>query len=52
MANVTPEQAQAGMEAWRAWAAKAGPAIVDLGAAVSGDGDITGFSIRRQRRVG
>ena len=31
MANATPEQAKAGMEAWMTWAAKAGDAIVDLG---------------------
>jgi hypothetical protein len=35
MANATPEQAKAGMEAWMAWAAKAGDAIVDLGAPVA-----------------
>lgn len=32
MAGATREQAQAGMDAWMAWAAKAGDAIVDLGA--------------------
>ncbi len=32
MAGGTPEQAQAGMEAWMQWAQKAGPAIVDMGA--------------------
>lgn len=31
MANATPEQAQAGMDAWMTWAGKAGPAILDLG---------------------
>jgi hypothetical protein len=57
MASGTPEQARAGMEAWMAWAAKAGDAIVDLGAPLAGaahvgpgsageDGDyISGFSI-------
>jgi hypothetical protein len=45
MANATPEQAQAGMEAWQAWAGKAGPALVDLGAPLAGEGDIAGFSI-------
>jgi hypothetical protein len=45
MANATPEQAQAGMEAWQAWAGKAGSSIADLGAPLAGDGDITGFSI-------
>jgi hypothetical protein len=33
------------MEAWQAWAQTAGPAIVDLGAPLDGDGDVTGFSI-------
>lgn len=31
MTKVTPEQAKAGMDAWMAWAKKAGPGIVDLG---------------------
>ena len=35
MAQSTPEQAQAGMEAWMAWAARAGDAIVDLGTPTS-----------------
>jgi hypothetical protein len=45
MANATPEQAQAGMQAWQAWAEGAGSAIVDLGAPLDGDGDVTGFSV-------
>ena len=57
MAGASPEQAQAGMDAWMAWAAKAGDAIVDLGAPLAeaghvgpgsagGDSDhISGFSI-------
>ena len=52
MASTTPEQAQAGMEAWTTWAAKAGDAIVDLGSPLSvvapgGDGGdpIGGYSI-------
>jgi hypothetical protein len=32
MANATPEEAKAGMDAWMAWSAEAGNAIVDLGA--------------------
>jgi hypothetical protein len=36
MAGATPEQAQAGMDAWMAWAGKAGDAIVDLGAPLAG----------------
>jgi hypothetical protein len=54
MANATPEQAKAGMDAWMAWAGKAGSAIVDLGSPLgpgeaigSGktDDEIAGFSI-------
>ena len=40
MASATPEQAQAGMEAWTAWSEKAGDAIVDLGAPVAGGGSV------------
>jgi hypothetical protein len=35
MAAATPEQQQASMESWMAWAGKAGPAIVDLGSPVA-----------------
>ena len=45
MANATPEQAQAGMQAWQSWADQAGSAIVDLGAPLDGEGDVSGFSI-------
>jgi hypothetical protein len=52
MAAGTPEQAQAGMDAWMAWAQRAGDAVVDLRAPLAvvepgGDaGDpIGGFSI-------
>jgi hypothetical protein len=57
MASGTPEQAQAGMEAWMAWAAKAGDAIIDLGAPLAdaahlgpgsaggGPEHVTGFSV-------
>jgi len=31
MANATPEEAKAGMDAWMAWAGQAGDAVVDLG---------------------
>jgi hypothetical protein len=31
MANATPEQRQAGLEAWRAWASRVEYAIADLG---------------------
>jgi hypothetical protein len=52
MAQNTPEQAQAGMDAWTAWAARAGDAVVDLGTpteVVDSGGDsgdpIGGYSI-------
>jgi hypothetical protein len=52
MAQSTPEQAQAGMDAWTAWAARAGDAVVDLGTpleVVDSGGDsgdpIGGYSI-------
>ena len=52
MAQSTPEQAQAGMDAWNAWAGKAGTAVVDLGSptqVVESGGDqgdpIGGYSI-------
>jgi hypothetical protein len=55
MANASPEQAQAGMDAWMAWAGTAGPAITDLGSPVAlvdtvggsepGDSFIGGYSI-------
>ena len=32
MANATPEQAQAGLDAWNTWAGEAGSAVIDLGA--------------------
>ena len=52
MAQSTPEQAQAGMDAWMGWAEQAGDAVVDLGtplAVVEAGGDsgdpIGGYSI-------
>jgi hypothetical protein len=52
MAAGTPEQAQAGMEAWMAWAQRAGDAVIDPGAplaVVEAGGDagdpVGGFSI-------
>ena len=56
MANATPEDQEAGMEAWMAWSRRAGDAVLDLGAplqpaaivgdAPSADG-VTGFSLLR-----
>lgn len=46
MANATPEQAQAGMQAWMDWFEKAGPAIVDGGSPLSGDDrTVAGYSV-------
>jgi hypothetical protein len=57
MASADPAQAQAGMDAWMAWAKEAGEAIVDLGMplgggrhldgsqAVPSDTDAAGYSI-------
>jgi hypothetical protein len=56
MANATPEQAQAGMDAWMQWAGRAGSAIVDMGAPLSfsdtvgasypaSEGNIGGYSV-------
>jgi hypothetical protein len=46
MAQATPEQQQAGMQAWMEWFGKAGSAIVDGGAPVTGgDGTVGGYSI-------
>ena len=36
MANATPEEQQAGMQAWMEWFGKAGEAVVDGGAPVMG----------------
>ena len=55
LANATPEQMRAGMEAWRTWANKVGYAIVDLGSPLghtthvgpgaAGSTDVAGYSI-------
>lgn len=61
MASATPEQQKAGMDAWMKWAAKAGPALVDLGmpvgnpvkikagAAGKSDNKTGGFSIMQAK---
>jgi hypothetical protein len=41
MANSTPEQRKEGMDAWMAWAGRAGEAIVDLGAPLQATSRIT-----------
>jgi len=40
MADATPEQAEAGMQAWMAWAGKVGDALVDLGSPVTAAGSV------------
>jgi hypothetical protein len=57
MANASPEQAKAGMDAWMAWAQQAGDALVDFGTPVraaaristsgvaDGDSQATGYSL-------
>jgi hypothetical protein len=55
MANATPEQAQAGMDAWMTWADKAGSAITDMGSptqqvatigeGTGGSGFVGGYSL-------
>ena len=45
MANATPEQQQAGMQAWMEWFDKAGDAIVDGGSPVQSESGIGGYSV-------
>ena len=50
MANATPEQAQAGMDAWMQWAGRAGSSLTDMGSPtqpvtpVSGSDFVGGYS--------
>jgi hypothetical protein len=49
MAQATPEQQQAGMQAWMAWFEKVGPAVVDAGSPLAGvggaDPSVGGYSV-------
>lgn len=46
LAQATPQEQQAGMQAWMEWFGKAGSAVVDGGAPLSGgDGTLGGYSI-------
>ena len=46
MAAATPEEQQAGMQAWTEWFGRAGSAIVDAGAPLAGgDGTVGGYTI-------
>jgi hypothetical protein len=40
MQSSSPDEAQAGIDAWTAWAGEAGPAIVDLGAPIASAGSV------------
>jgi hypothetical protein len=40
MANATPEEGQAGMEAWNAWAGRAGSSLVDFGSPIAAAGSV------------
>jgi hypothetical protein len=62
MASATAEQMKAGMDAWMAWAGKAGAAVVDLGAplapathlgpgSMAGD-EISGYSLMQADSAG
>jgi len=48
MANASPEEAKAAMDAWMAWAQRSGDGIVDLGVPLDGgshiQGDVTSVS--------
>jgi len=46
MAAATPEQMKAGMDAWMAWAKKAGDAVVVLGTPLMGAKQITASSVK------
>jgi hypothetical protein len=45
MANVTPEQRQAGMEAWMEWAGKWGSAISDMGSPLGNCQQVSGQTV-------
>jgi len=49
MARATPEQVKAGMEAWMAWANKAGKAIVELGMPLGNAQQLQGPSVTESK---
>ena len=51
MAQATPEQTRAGMEAWMAWAGTAGSALVDLGAPLGAEERIPDGELARSRHT-
>ena len=52
MAKATPEQAQAGMDAWMAWADAAGSAVVDLGQPVQPSGRLGSGAVSDESFIG
>lgn len=45
MANTTPEQAEAGMEAWMGWAGRWASAVVDMGSPLDNGRRVVGQSV-------
>ena len=45
MASATPEEAQAGIDAWMGWAGKAGDAVLDLGVPLGSSKHLEGGSV-------
>ena len=52
MASASPEDGQAGMEAWMTWAGRAGSAIVDMGSPVASVGAVGGGSASGGNHIG
>jgi hypothetical protein len=52
MANASPEEGQAGMEAWMTWAGRAGSAIVDMGSPTASAGTVGGGSSQGGDHIG
>jgi hypothetical protein len=40
IANASPEEGQAGMEAWNAWAGRAGSSLIDFGSPIAAAGSV------------
>ena len=52
MANASPEEGQAGMDAWMSWAGRAGSAIVDMGSPVASAGSVGAASSTDGSHIG
>lgn len=52
MAKATPEEAQAGIDAWMAWAGRAGSAVVDLGQPVQPAGRVGSGAVSDESFIG